>query len=388
MDNSTISKLVVKYLKGNATESEIQMLSQWRQADVANDKLIHHFEQSESTLTEYRMYKSFDEDGVWDEIIERIETKKPKVTFGYILARVAAVLIVGLLITSIFYVLMPENNTSKVAMVESVIPGQFNAILTVGNQNNILLSDSTTQELRENDGLLANIVSGKLDYQFQNGVKPVEMEVVVPHRAEYNFDLSDGTKVWMNAGSRVIFKHPFLSDSRNVYVEGEVFFEVSKDKNRPFVVQLPNKHEIEVLGTEFNVRAYPDDVIWQSVLVEGSVLWRKIDGSERLMEPGQMLNYSVSMGDIKISEVDVYPYIAWKEGRFVYDGLELSKIMDDLSRWYGIDVVFKDSELMDLHFRVNIKRYENLNEILELITLTEKVMFEMNGSTIIVKKYK
>lgn len=387
MDNSTLSKIVAKYLKGEASESEMQELNTWRKASESNELFMQQFEQSDNAFADYQIYKNFEEDKVWSALLDKVQKKK-RISLGQVLIRVAAVLVLGLIVSSIFYVLVPNDRSLILATVETVSPGQFNAILKIDKQQEIHLSDTTSQELKNSGTYIATIAQGKLAYKLRKNVEPQEMEVVVPNRAEYQFIFADGTKVWMNAGSRVKFKQPFDSETREVYAEGEVFFEVAKDVNRPFIVSLPNDNAIQVLGTEFNVRAYPDDASYQSVLVEGSVLWHTQSGKERLMEPGQLLNYQVNNGEVELSDVDVYPYHAWKEGRFVYDGSELVHIMSDLSRWYGVDVVYNDQAIRKLHFSVDIKRYENLSEILEMLALTEKVQFNIQESTVKVERYQ
>ena len=380
-----LSQIITKHLRSQASDDEESVLKKWVQDDSKKQEFLKGLKDESSLIRDLIEYNRYDVSRAWNrfEGNSKLEVKKRNLLLP--LLKVAAVAILFISIGLAVYILTDVSVTNP-KLSHSITPGVSGAILHVDDQDVIELTDSVTTEVKNNKGLIAKVEAGQLSYG--DNVDPVQMTVEVPLRSEFQFVLSDGTKVWMNAGSKVNFMHPFNGDKREIYAEGEVFLDVEKDKLRPFLVTLPTSNAIEVLGTQFNIKAYPDENIQQTVLVEGSILWRSNNGKERIIEPGQLLQADNSTNQINVNTVDVYPHIAWKEGYFVYEGETLENIMQSLCRWYGVEVDYQEEVIKDLHFSVDVRRYSDLNEILSMLQITEKVYFEINGSNILVSKHK
>jgi transmembrane sensor len=206
-------------------------------------------------------------------------------------------------------------------------------------------------------------------------------EIEIPRGGEYQLTLSDGTKVWLNSETTIKFPVVFSSNSREVYLlNGEAYFDVTENKNSPFIVHT-SKMDVNVLGTSFNVRAYSDEKETTTTLVSGKVQVREADSkAEYTITPNEQA--SLTGSGMNIRKVDVNRYIAWKNGRIFFEGNTLEEIFNDLGRWYDIEVDFEDSAASDLRFSVDVERYDNLSEILEILELTQKVEFKVVENTL------
>lgn len=388
MDQFKIYKLIWCKMKGVLTEEQKAELEEWVGQSPSRSVWMERLFDEKNLRKDIDFIHSFNNEQGWEQIERRITPKVKRLRWWSPVAGIAATVILLLAIGSLLLLWSPERDIVELARVEKLLPGEFNAILTIDETDTLLLQDSVTTSIDKDNMRMAEVKNGALAYLADASLEPVNMKIEVPERSEFHFELSDGSELWMNAGSKVIFQQPFANDKRSIYMEGEVFFKVEKDKKRPFIVDICGKNSQEVLGTSFNVKAYPEDDYQQSVLVEGSVLWHTAKGLERIMEPGQLLHYDAEKEAIQVSDVDVYSYVAWKEGRFVFDGATLENIMQALSRWYGVTFVYADSSVKDLRFSIDVQRYEDLATILRMLELTQKVKFEINGTEIRIIKYQ
>lgn len=275
-------------------------------------------------------------------------------------------------------------------IVNDIKPGRNVATLAVAGGMVIQLSDEKSgvvigaSKISYNDGsLIDNASSGDLPQTASMA------SVVTPRGGTYQITLSDGTKVWLNADSKLEFPSNFENrGQRIVKVVGEAYFEVAKDKKHPFIVET-EKQKIEVLGTHFNVNAYKDEENITTTLLEGSVklsLSRSptVGGNnDVLLQPGQQAQNDNK--SIRIKKVDVSAVIAWTRGDFVFPDEELTSIMRKLSRWYGIEVEYRNAPEY-LRFDAIISRSNNLSAILNIIQNTDKVKFRIEGRKVIVTK--
>ncbi len=212
------------------------------------------------------------------------------------------------------------------------------------------------------------------------GKKYAETRIVVPYGGEYNFFLSDGTRVWLNSDSEISFPSEFAGTLREVSVSGEVYFDVAKDSLKPFVVKA-GRLQVKVLGTSFNVRSFrmrPEDEV---TLTCGKVEILDSAGETlALLRPNQQLLRRPD-GTVDIREVDPESVSAWKEGIFLFDNQTLEYIMGEISRWYNVKVEFGDERLKSLRFYINISRSDT-HEILDIISTTKECRFEIENSTV------
>lgn len=387
MDSFQVIKLILNHLKGALSATESVEFERWKKDNEKRSGLISDLGDEKTLSKELSEFSKVDAEKSWDKLLNRLDVKSHSTsTLMMQFVKVAAVFIMLLSVAGAIYLFMPQNNKVLVSDAISVEPGAYNAVLSIDGEEEILLNDTSTTELKHNNTLLANVKNGKLNYTSNAKVKSTKMLLVVPERAEFHLELPDGSKVWMNAGSMLSFQHPFEENKREVYVEGEVYFEVKSDKTKPFLVDVAGHNVIEVLGTSFNVKAYSEDHVHEAVLVEGSVVWKTENGTERIMEPQQRLTWSSKTTDISINDVDANNYTAWKDGQFIFDGVRLDEIMKSVGRWYGVDIKYDAEDIKHMPFSVDVKRYGDLQTILKMLEATQKIKFELKDTELLISR--
>lgn len=267
-------------------------------------------------------------------------------------------------------------------------PGTSKAILMMADGKEVVLEQGQNLNILLNERVRVATSSQGIVYE-ERGKGMVTEEynkLTTPIGGEYSLVLSDGTKVFLNADSELKYPVEFSDGKRIVDLKGEAYFEVHKDSLRPFIVRI-NGAEVTVLGTSFNVNTYGDDGQIYTTLVNGSVRVSSMKNKqEEILKPGMQSVMNVQSGLLTVRKVDVEPYVAWREGRFVFRAMTLDLIMRQLQRWYDFEVFYQNSELKDYEFRGVIKRDMDLDKVLSVIKATTNVDFEVKGKVITIIK--
>ena len=267
-------------------------------------------------------------------------------------------------------------------------PGTSKAILMMADGKEVVLEQGQNLNILLNERVRVATSSQGIVYE-ERGKGMVTEEynkLTTPVGGEYSLVLSDGTKVFLNADSELKYPVEFSDGKRIVDLKGEAYFEVHKDSLRPFIVRI-NGAEVTVLGTSFNVNTYGDDGQIYTTLVNGSVRVSSVkNGQAEVLKPGMQSVMDVQSGQLTVREVDVEPYVAWREGRFVFRAMTLDLIMRQLQRWYDFEVFYQNPELKDYEFRGVIKRDMDLDKVLSVIKVTTNVDFEVKGKVITIIK--
>jgi len=305
-----------------------------------------------------------------------------------------------------FLVVSSKNEKQEVAVIKnepaknSIVPGSNKAILTLADGTSIVL-DSTAEGTVAKQGV-SNIVkleNGKIAYEIKgSSVNEVFMNTMsTPRGGQYKLRLPDGTDVWLNAASSITYPTAFTSAERNVSVTGELYFEVAKDKSRPFHVTvksgsaLQKDMEIEVLGTHFNINAYEDESSIRTTLFEGSV--KVALGEENsLLKPGQqsvinssreIIRQQKNSAAIAINnDVNLDEVIAWKDGYFQFKRADIQTVMRQIARWYDVEVVYEGAIPKD-RFVGDLPMDTNISQVLRTLEKVQ-VHFRIEGKKIIV----
>ena len=267
-------------------------------------------------------------------------------------------------------------------------PGTSKAILMMADGKEVVLEQGQNLNILLNERVrVATSNRGIVYEEHGKGVVTEEYnKLTTPIGGEYSLVLSDGTKVFLNADSELKYPVEFSDGKRIVDLKGEAYFEVHKDSLRPFVVRV-NGAEVTVLGTSFNVNTYGDDGQIYTSLVNGAVRVSSVkNGQAEVLKPGMQSVMDVQSGQLTVREVDVEPYVAWREGRFVFRAMTLDLIMRQLQRWYDFEVFYQNPELKDYEFRGVIKRDMDLDKVLSVIKVTTNVDFEVKGKVITIIK--
>lgn len=288
-------------------------------------------------------------------------------------------------------------NPTKEQLVNHVVkiePGSDKAFLALADGKMITLSDiavGTTLEL-ENGVRVEKKSDGDLVYHTANlktASHTAYNTVITPNSGQYRITLPDGSKAFLNAGSSLKYPLSFASNERRVKMTGEVYFEIAKHTlsngtgrsgHLPFYVET-NKQEIQVLGTHFNVNAYPEETHIVTTLAEGSVRVRTENGKSVVLKPGEQ---ALVAEDISVRKVDVAVSLAWTNGDFVFKGETLQSVLRKVARWYDVETECP-SELANLRFSGMISRSQSLSTIIDMLQITNKVKVTLSGRRLIVR---
>lgn len=279
--------------------------------------------------------------------------------------------------------LLPEKQNEKITYTHSVVlPGKKMATLTLSTGEQVALTDSLLQ-LKERGMVISHSEEKALVYnQVQDSI-PAEVvynAVTVPRGGEYKLALSDGTIVWLNSDSYIRYPVRFSGDTRQVELRGEAYFEVAKNSEKPFIVRM-KEYNIRVTGTQFNARSYSNEET-ATTLVQGSVQIEK-GGSVSKLSPGEQA--ILKDGKIQVQKVDVESYIAWRDGDFSFAQCRLENILDELARWYDVDVFYMNQQVKDYHFSAWFKRSSSISEVIAILEKTKKISLDIKGRMLTVK---
>lgn len=274
-------------------------------------------------------------------------------------------------------------------IANDVAPGGVGATLTLANGEKIRLTDAGNGELARQAGVtVTKSASGEIIYEIMSSAKVENhrgaINTLSTARGEtYQLRLPDGSRVWLNAASSITYSANLLQlGKRKVKLQGEGYFEITKDKAHPFVVESKGQ-QVEVLGTHFNVNAYGDEPAIATTLLEGSVKVSQTD-KEVILKPGQQaLNEDNAF---VVAAVDMDKAVAWKNGLFMFKSEKISEIMKKVQRWYDVDIVYSDGDIGALKFSGTISRYDHVSKLLDILETTGQVHFKIEGRKIIVMK--
>lgn len=340
-------ELIAKYLSGEASREEKEALLKWRNQNIDNEKVYQ--EMYQAWHSKMQDEHNFDSQLAFQKLTHRIQTEIPmtlsyesksnskqaKISFRRYILRVAAVVAFCLI------------------------------VVTIWRQNN---------ERQKNDN------------QSITELKPKLIEKINPKGQKIQLRLSDGTKIWLNSESKLTYPSEFHSNNtREVTLEGEGFFEVAHNPDKPFIIHTSNT-KVQVLGTSFNVRAFADEKNIETVVVTGKV---KIAESENeanfiVLSPNEKGDFSLQNKRIKKQTVNPDKYIAWREGVLKFENSNMSFIIKELERWYGVNITVSNPNLLNCHLTGDFKN-ESLENVLIFMQKALDIQFEINKKEVKIK---
>lgn len=271
-------------------------------------------------------------------------------------------------------------------VVESwkVVPGKVILRMDNGEEHSFNQQDTILATSLGNIHVDSNQISYKEKVQLPDSLIQFQT-IAIPRGTQYQLQLADGSKVWLNALSRFRYPIKFKGDKREVYLlEGEAYFEVSKHKNMPFIVNVDDE-QVKVLGTRFNIKAYKEENVNRITLLEGSVLVSN-QQNRATMKANQQIEIKSTSNDLIVRDVDAELYTAWKDGIFRYRNARLQQILMDMERQYNLKIFYEDPELKQEIFSIRVNFSEDFTEILDLLQTTESVKFEVKNKLLIIRK--
>lgn len=267
-----------------------------------------------------------------------------------------------------------------------IAPGGNKATLILGDGSKVDLNKATEGKIAAQGNATVNKSgNGQLVYQLADQTPASSTTVfntlAIPRGGQYNLTLPDGSRIWMNAASRLRFPTQFTGKERIVELEGEAYFEVAHNQQQPFIVKVKGM-QVEVLGTQFNVMAYADEACITTTLLDGKVKLRSDRTEAVILKPGQEGVFTGN-NNFKVNKADIEQAMSWKNGYFVFNDEDLTSIMRKISRWYNVDIAYS-SGTKKLSFMGSISRFKNVTEVLNMLALTGTVQFKVDAEKITV----
>ena len=368
-------KLILKKIYNNLSPEEEILFNKWHEESESHRA---YFEKVKNNLN--REPQVVDPEKGWESIEKQISPPVKKY-YWKIATAASILLIIGL---SLLY-LITNTPTQQQLTADNITPGTSKAILTLEDGSNIYLKKGTYYKAE-------NISSDGEEVVYAGNSTNIEQVkfnyLTIPKGGQFHLKLPDGTRVWLNSDSKIKYPTEFI-DGRVRKVEliyGEAYFEVSpstEHKGSKFDV-ITQMQTVEVLGTEFNIKAYRDEQYIYTTLIEGKVM---IDNGhvKKVLKPDQQSTIDIRNNDIKVATIDVYDVISWKKGVFSFKEKTLYDITKVLSRWYDVTFVFEDQNIKNTKFNGVLDKKQSISTILSILKTSNNIDYEIKNRTIVIK---
>lgn len=386
MQREEVHKLIEKYIHDLASNEEKEMLLQWYKTESSKEVEWDLEEAEDEQDLKSKIYAKIIKDN-------NVRIIRPQYKL-YLKLSIAALILIFFAVGFHFYSWeqhSPEGvRKLKVASIKpnDIQPGGNKAILTLADgskieldesKNGILVNQGSFNVRKSADGVIAYVFNSHDKDLASRATLPIYNTIETPVGGKYQLILADGTRVWLNSASSLRFPVIFNSDSREVELKGEAYFEVSKELGRKFSVRSGNQ-SVEVLGTHFNINAYSDEHSIRTTLLEGEVRVIELNSKDsKLLKPGEQ---SIVDKNIYIENIDTQTEIAWKEGYFNFSRADIETVMRQLARWYGVHAKY-EGVLPEHHFSGAISTDLTLLEVLEILEKSN-IHFKLVGKEVTV----
>ena len=375
-----IADLIIRQWSKELTPEEETALREWITSQESNQvfyqkvitgKGFDHFCQQASEHNYRQKYQAF-----------RSHIRKRKLRKWRRIGYAAAAILLPFVLSISLY---PESEQKNIPIQSTeIIPGTYQAVLTLSNGQDIFLSPIT--EKNKLEATTATLEGNTLVYpKTDTTTAPAYHKITIPRGGEYILRLADGTRVWLNSETELEYPVVFTEKQRQVFLKGEAYFEVAPDSLHPFIVKTKDM-DVMVTGTEFNVKAYSDEMNVQTTLLQGVVtVFSGFEKKEKMeIKPNQQAEWCRRSVKMRVREVDPDLFMAWKNGRFIFRQDRLEDIMRTLARWYGVEVVYLDESVKSMLFAGKLDRSEEITPILDVLRTTDKLSVDVKGKKIVI----
>lgn len=376
MQHKEAKELLSKYSNGDCNEAEIALLESW---------YLDYKEEAPEELSIEEVMQAKAE--VWARSPIHVKEKPMRRLW----APVAIAASISLCLTAGILFFKSHQDLDRKAIkgeTAQIVPGGNKAVLTLADGSKISLNEAGNGKLASQSGILiTKTKDGQLVYSITahaggSGAKSSAQSlntISTPRGGQYQVNLPDGTRVWLNAASSLTYPAAFSAKSRQVELNGEAYFEVSHDTNRPFKVTSA-RQVVEVLGTNFNISAYADDQLEKTTLLVGKVKVQE-GNATAILRPGEQSVFENK--SFKVSPVNTEDAIAWKNNAFVFNNEALGSILKKIARWYDVEVICPP-EMENMIFSGSVSRDKSITQALRIMELTQTVHFKIEGRRITV----
>lgn len=375
-----IAKLICKERITGLDDSERRQLDSWKNESKEGERVFLNLKRISTEELEKR-YDEVDVDMKWEDFKKRQQQGKRNIRVGVTVAAS-----ICLLIISGLWLWLGGAKEERIVLAEQ--GRQNNVCLVLSTGEVVDISNVEQDEVKLDKG--TKLYSGnRLEYVRPDSLHKKELEfnqLIIPKGTFYHLVLSDGTKVWLNADSKIKYPVSFGKDKREVSLHGEGYFEVAKDSTRPFIVST-DKMDVKVLGTTFDVNTYEDEGKSFVVLVEGLVEVSAGKGESRIITPGHMaeVNMYDVQAKIRVSRCDTEHYVAWKNGNFSFRNASLTEILKRVSRYYDVTVI-REQVFEEEYYTGDVSSDVSLESLLAVIESSTSVSFKVERKIVYVHK--
>ena len=381
-----VYELISGKLDDRLSPMEETELSDWLAEDVKHEKIYAEIKKIRDQVK--LLHRDFTPDT--ENVLKRVKRGRGRsIGFRY-WWKYAALFILPLGVALILWQGM-KNESVEVHRQFSAVsrPGGERAILKLYDGKTIMLDSTMKSSLIAHEANVRIEMDSNhlLRYSSYDSIGITDAnknnELIIPKGGEYQVVLADGTKVWLNSASRLIYPQSFMGKERRVVLSGEAFFDVTHDAERPFVVET-SRMNVKVLGTRFNVNDYDDNEEVSTTLVNGSV--EIFSGGQQAFRlvPGEQAYGKEN--ELEKREVNVRLYTSWIDGKFLFNNTELEEIAKQISRWYDVEIFFSSENVKKVRFTGAIVKFKPLDDLVRMIESTSQVRFSVKGKTIVISE--
>ena len=399
MQKEDLNDLLNRYRSGAVTEEERAFLENWylhfRDTDNKPEySASHRAEDADSIWLSLQEdyedeleYENVQEHNSEDEQAGKEENDEQAGLSLWQRITAAAAILIAVSFGLYFYLAYKVNPHAEFAahtIKQEIVPGGNNATLTLADGRKISLNDVKNGELARQSGIVVTkAADGQLVYTVLRTPKQSKYlqynTISTPNGGQYQVQLPDGTRVWLNSGSSLKYPALFSAKQRKVELNGEAYFEVARDKSKPFLVTT-SRQTVQVLGTHFNISAYSDEASVKTTLLEGSVKVSAAKG-QKIIKPGQQAILSEDLLEVQMADIE--ETMAWKNGYFRFNNEKIDDVLRKLSRWYDVQFQY-EAMPSDEAFNGVISRSKNIGQVLKMLEKTKVIHFKTEGRRIIV----
>ena len=357
-----IAKILASLFTHSSTPEEEKNYRAWLDEKPEHQKIADRILNKEAYEENNRLIKSFPSQKAWEKVYPLLGGNQSGTVFSWKKSLKYAALIILLLVPASYFIYHWISEET----ISDITPGTLGGELILSDGKSFNLSDNNLPE----NAVRAFVIDSKgINYQIPTNkpqVKEIQNTLRTLQGMECLITLSDGTRVHLNAETRLTYPVCFSSKERIVQIEGEAYFDVAPDKEHPFIVKTSHT-SIRVTGTSFNVRAYADEDTESTTLISGTV--RINSGNEAFeLVPNQHYTYNKNTGTNTVANVNTDLYTSWESGSFIFLNVPLENVMSYLSKWYGFQYSFEDEAAKQVRIGAYLNRYANMNPIIDMIT--------------------
>jgi len=389
LDKEYISKIISDYLLGIISDEDNKVLNNWLK-DSHNKMIFNKFSDPNFLNLKIEKYNRFNKGKAWDRILREslIETQSsPKISSSnhFKITKLYKYVALIFITVGIFMLFILKNNSIEKNLIAKVDNNPKGIVLTT-SKGEMIIGNKDTTLLLNNVNLSSSI--HQLTYSLENNSENAILEyneIKIPKGATYKILLSDGTIVWLNSKTALKFPINFVGKTRDVYlVDGEAYFNVSKDVKKPFIVHF-KKRDIKVLGTKFNVKSYQNNENDYITLVEGSI---KLNAgiNEVLIKPNEQVVINNKISKVTLKSVDANIFTLWRDNVYIYKDTSIENLFNDISRDFDIAIVYQDKALKDKRLSLKVDRNKSLESIVSAIAKASHLKIIIQGKILTIRR--